>query len=75
MYHNKHMHWYFYTVSFKSQMVTAALKLKDTCSWEKSNDQPGKHIKKQRRYFTNKGPSSQGYGFFQQSYMNVRVGL
>ena len=23
------------------------------------------HIKKQRHYFANKGPSSQGYGFFQ----------
>ena len=23
-----------------------------------------KHIKKQRHYFANKGPSSQGYGFF-----------
>ena len=31
--------------------------------WKKSYDQPRKHIKKQRRYFTNKGPSSQGYGF------------
>ena len=26
-------------------------------------DQPRWHIKKQRRYFANKGPSSQGYGF------------
>jgi len=26
-------------------------------------DQPRKHIKKQRHYFANKGPSSQGYGF------------
>ena len=25
--------------------------------------QPGQHIKKQRHYFANKGPSSQGYGF------------
>ena len=24
---------------------------------------PSQHIKKQRHYFTNKGPSSQGYGF------------
>ena len=31
--------------------------------WEESYDQPRKHIKKQRRYFANKGPSSQGYGF------------
>ena len=29
---------------------------------KKSCDQPRKHIKKQRHYFTNKGPSSQGYG-------------
>ena len=26
-------------------------------------NQPGEHIKKQRHYFANKGPSSQGYGF------------
>ena len=31
--------------------------------WKKSYDQPRQHIKKQRRYFANKGPSSQGYGF------------
>ena len=28
-----------------------------------SYDQPGQHIQKQRHYFVNKGPSSQGYGF------------
>ena len=28
-----------------------------------SNDQTRQHIKKQRHYFANKGPSSQGYGF------------
>ena len=28
-----------------------------------SYDQPRQHIKKQRHYFVNKGPSSQGYGF------------
>ena len=28
-----------------------------------SNDQPRQHIKKQRHYFANKGPSSQGYCF------------
>ena len=26
-------------------------------------DKPRQHIKKQRHYFANKGPSSQGYGF------------
>ena len=29
----------------------------------KSYDQPRQHIKKQRQYFANKSPSSQGYGF------------
>ena len=31
--------------------------------WKESYDQPRQHIKKQRHYFINKGPSSQGYGF------------
>ena len=31
--------------------------------WNKSYDQRRQHIKKQRHYFTNKGPSSQSYGF------------
>ena len=31
--------------------------------WKKSYDQPRQHIQKQRHYFTNKGLSSQGYGF------------
>ena len=35
------------------QMVTAAMKLKDT-PWKKSYDQPGQHIKKQRHYFAKK---------------------
>ena len=51
------------------QMVNAAMKLKD------SYEQPRQHIKKQRHYFANKGPSSQGYGFSQWSCMDVRVGL
>ena len=29
----------------------------------KNYDQTGQHIKKQRHYFANKGPSSQRYGF------------
>ena len=32
-------------------------------SWKKSYDQPRQHIKEQRHYFTNKGLSSQSYGF------------
>ena len=45
------------------QMVTAAMKLKDTSPWKKTYDQPREHIKKQRHYFANKGLSGQGYGF------------
>ena len=45
------------------QMVTAAMKLKDSGSLEKSYDQPRQHIKKQRHYLANKGPASQSYGF------------
>ena len=44
-------------------MVTAAMKLKDSYSLEGNYGQPRQHIKKQRYYFDNKGPSSQGYGF------------
>ena len=50
-------------VSKSLQMVSAAMKLNDTCSLEKSYGQPRQHIKKQRYYFANKGPSSQSYGF------------
>ena len=32
-------------------------------AWKKSCDQPRQHIKRQRYYFANKGPSSQSYGF------------
>ena len=32
-------------------------------TWKKSCDQPRQHIKKQRRYFADKGPASQSYGF------------
>jgi len=38
------------------------MKLKDA-PWKESYDQPRQHIKKQRHYFSNKGPSSQSYGF------------
>ena len=44
-------------------MVIAAMKLKDAYSLRKSYDQPRQHIKKQRCYFADKGPSSQSYGF------------
>ena len=38
--------------------------IKTLAPWKKSYDTPRQHIKKQRHYFANKGPSSQSYGFF-----------
>ena len=56
-------------------MVTAAMKLKDTYSFEeKALTNLDSIFKKQRHYFVNKGPSSQVYGF-SSSHMDVRVGL
>ena len=45
------------------QIVITVMKLKDTTPWKESYDRPRQHIQKQRHYFANKGPSSQGYGF------------
>ena len=39
------------------------MKLKYSCSWKKSYDQPRQHIKKQRHHFANKGLYSQSYIF------------
>ena len=36
---------------------------KTLAPWKKNCDKHRQHIKKQRHYFINKGPSSQGYGF------------
>ena len=41
------------------QTLTAAMKLKDT--WKESYNK----LRQQRHYFADKGPYSQGYGFFQ----------
>ena len=54
---------YFLGLQKSLQMVTTAMKLKDACSLEESYDLPRQHVKKQRHYFANKGPSSQSYGF------------
>ena len=48
---------------FLGSKITAAIKVKDACSLEENYDQPRQHIKRQRHYFANKGPSNQGYGF------------
>ena len=39
------------------------IKRKMLTPWKESYEQPRQHIKKQRHYFVNKVPSSQGYGF------------
>ena len=55
--------------NFGSSKITAdgdcSYEIKTLTPWKKSFDQPRQHIKKQRHYFANKGPSSQGYGFLQ----------
>ena len=43
------------------QMVIAAMKLKDACFFEEKLQR--QHIKKQRHYFADKGPSSQSCVF------------
>ena len=45
------------------QMVTSAMKLRDTCSLEGKLWQSRQHTRKQRHYFANKGPSGQKYSF------------
>ena len=41
----------------------------------KGRHQPRQYTEKQIHYLADKSPSSQGYGFFQWSCMDVRVGL
>ena len=43
--------------------VDCSHEIKTLAPWKKSYGQSRKHIKKQRQYFANKGPSSQSYGF------------
>ena len=45
------------------QMMTAAMKLKETCSLEEKSDKSRQHIKKQRHYIADKDLCSQSYGF------------
>ena len=44
-------------------MVTTSHEIKTLAPWKKSYDQSRQHIKMQRHYFADKGPSSQRYGF------------
>ena len=59
----KQWHTLFWGTPKSLQMVITAMKLKTLTPWKESYDQPRQNIKKQRHYFANKSPSSQGYGF------------
>ena len=52
---------------FSGSKITAdgdsSHEIKTLAAWEKIYDQPRQHVKKERRYFADKGPSSQVYGF------------
>ena len=54
---------YFLGLQNQTLEVIVAMKLKDAYSLEENYDQLRQHIQKQRHYFVNKGPPSQGYGF------------
>ena len=64
----------FWRASKSLQMVITAMKLKDAYSLEGKLWPPRQHIKKQRHYFVNKGPSKSRLWFVQRSCMDVRVG-
>ena len=53
-------------ISLGSKITTdgdCSHEIKTLAACKKSYDQPRQHTKKQRHYFTNKGPSSQSYVF------------
>ena len=54
-------------LTFLGSKITAdggcSHEIKRLTPWKKSCDQSRQHIKKQRHYFANKGPSSQSYSF------------
>ena len=43
--------------------IDCSHEIKTVAPWKESYDPPKQHIEKQRHYFANKGPPSQGYGF------------
>ena len=60
-------------IIFSGSKITAdgdcSHEIKTLAPWKKSYDQHRQHIKKQRHYFANKGPSSQSYGFSSHVWM------
>ena len=68
----------------KMERVGSKITVDSDCSHEikrllllgrKAMKKPRQYTQKQRHHFANKGPSSQGYGFFLWSCMDVRIGL
>ena len=58
-------------ISLGSKITTdgaCSHEIKTLAACKKSYDQPRQHTKKQRHYFTNKGPSSQSYVFLVVMY-------
>ena len=55
-------------------MVTAAMKLKDSCCLKKSYNKPGQYIKKQRYHFSDTDQYSHSYGFSNR-HVQMWVGL
>ena len=53
----------FFSWAPKSEDGALSHEIKTLAHWKKSYDQPRQHIKKQRHYFANKGPSSQSSSF------------
>ena len=47
----------------EAETPVLATSCEELTPWKESFDQPIWHVQKQRHYFANKGPSSQGYGF------------
>ena len=72
------------TVETVSDFILGGSKISSDSDWShkikkhlllgRSYDQPRQHIKKQRHYFVNIGPSSQGYGF-SCSHVRIRIEL
>ena len=58
----------------KSRTRLKRLSSSSSTPQKESYDQPRQHIRKQRHYFSNKSPASQGW-FFQWSCMDVKVGV
>ena len=54
---------YFYMLQNHCRWWLQPWNYKTLAPWKESYDQSRQHIKKQRHYLANKGPSHQGYGF------------